>query len=174
MLNRVTLVGYLGKDPEVRRLDNGTSVGKFTIATNEVYRDTNNELQTQTEWHEVVVWRQLAEQVEKVLRKGALVYLEGKITHRKYTDKNGIDRTATEIVAAMFRTLERKSDNPNAFPSQEPPSSQYNRPMAETNVATSSQDIPAQSNNQAVPFEVIEPTNSSEVSEPVGEDGLPF
>ena len=69
MLNRVTLIGRLGRDPETRRLENGTSVSKFSLATSESYKDANNEQQQTTEWHEIVVWRQLAEIAEKILRK---------------------------------------------------------------------------------------------------------
>lgn len=111
MLNRVILIGNLGKDPEIKKLENGSTVGKFPVATNEYYRDNNNELQQQTEWHDVVVWRQLADQAEKILRKGALVYIEGKISHRKYTDKNGVERTLTEIAASAFKLLDKKESN---------------------------------------------------------------
>ena len=99
MVNRVTLIGYLGKDPEIRRLENSTAVGKFSLATSESYKDANGEWQSQSEWHDIVVWRALAEQAERLFKKGSLVYVEGKITHRKYTDKNGIERYSTEIVA---------------------------------------------------------------------------
>ncbi len=124
MLNRVILIGNLGKDPEIKKLENGSTVGKFPVATNEYYRDNNNELQQQTEWHDVVVWRQLADQAEKILRKGALVYIEGKISHRKYTDKNGVERTLTEIAASAFKLLDKKEANPMAhretnFPTSE-------------------------------------------------------
>ncbi|MDZ7876250.1 MAG: single-stranded DNA-binding protein [Saprospiraceae bacterium] len=175
MLNRVTLVGHLGKDPEVRRLENGTPVGKFSIATSESYKDANNEWQSQTEWHDIVVWRVQAEQAEKTLKKGSLVYLEGKLTHRKWTDKNGIDRYTTEIVAAMVRNLERtKSDGVGGyFPSQEPHGTQYTSATPEA--VKPSLDNPM---TQAVPFDVIAPsvTESANVAvaEPVGEDGLPF
>ena len=111
MLNRVTLIGNLGKDPEMKRLEGGALVGKFSIATNEYYRDANNELQQQTEWHDVIVWRHLAEQAEKILKKGSLVFVDGKITHRKYTDKNGIERTITEVSATNFKVLDRKDTN---------------------------------------------------------------
>jgi single-strand DNA-binding protein len=111
MINKVTLVGFLGRDPEVRRLENDVTVAKFSLATTEYHNDANNELKPITEWHEIVVWRQLAEQAEKILRKGAFVYLEGKITHRQYTDKDGIERVVTEIIAMMFRSLDRKPDH---------------------------------------------------------------
>jgi single-strand DNA-binding protein len=170
MLNRVTLVGHLGKDPEIRRLENGTPVGKFTLATNESYKDANNEWQTQTEWHEIVVWRGQAEQAEKLLKKGSFVYLEGKLTHRKWTDKNGIERYTTEIVASILKNLERTKSDTGYFPSQEPPASQYSTPRPESTMP--SLDNPL---TQSVPFEVIAPSNSTAaIAEPVGEDGLPF
>ncbi|MCL4109226.1 UNVERIFIED_CONTAM: hypothetical protein GTU68_062994 [Idotea baltica] len=108
MINKVTLIGNLGRDPEIRHFENGSSVGKFSVATNENYRDKNGEWQTQTEWHDVVVWRNLAERAEKSLKKGSMVYIEGKLTHRKYQDKDGKDRYITEVVANTFRLLDRR------------------------------------------------------------------
>jgi len=108
MINKVTLIGNLGRDPEIRHFENGGMVGKFPVATNESYRDKNGEWQTNTEWHDVVVWRALAERAEKSLKKGSLVYVEGKLTHRKYQDKDGIDRYVTEVVANTFRHLDRR------------------------------------------------------------------
>ncbi|MFN5364809.1 MAG: single-stranded DNA-binding protein, partial [Bacteroidota bacterium] len=80
MINKVTLIGNLGGDPEVRHLDNGTAVGRFSLATNENYRDKDGNWQKLTEWHNIVVWRDLAERSEKLLKKGMQVYVEGKIT----------------------------------------------------------------------------------------------
>jgi single-strand DNA-binding protein len=105
MVNRVTLIGHLGKDPATTRLENGAAVAKFTLATTENYKDANGEWQKQTEWHEVVAWREKAEQVESTLKKGMLVYVEGKLTHRKYTDQNNIERYRTEVVANYLRLL---------------------------------------------------------------------
>ena len=123
MINKVTLIGNLGRDPEIRHFENGSSVGKFPVATNESYRDKNGEWQTITEWHDVVVWRALAERAERSLKKGSLVYVEGKLTHRKYQDKEGIDRYVTEVVANTFRALERReggNNYGNSFPTEEP------------------------------------------------------
>lgn len=108
MVNRVILIGNLGKDPEVRRLENGAVVAKFSVATNENYRDKGGEWQTQTEWHDVVVWRNLAERAESQLKKGSQVYLEGKLTHRTWQDKDGNNRRTTEVVASYFRMLGRR------------------------------------------------------------------
>ncbi len=119
MINKVTLIGNLGKDPEVRKLENGASVAKFTVATNENYKDKDGNWQTLTEWHDIVAWRNLAELSERALKKGSLVFIEGKLTHRKYTDANNIERRVTEIVAQTIRPLERKEGSSNAasFPS---------------------------------------------------------
>ena len=108
MINKVTLIGNLGANPEIRTLENGTSVGRFSLATNEAYKDKDGNWQKQTEWHNVVVWRELAERVQKSLIKGDTCYVEGKITYRKFTDKDGVERHATDIVASVVRSLEKK------------------------------------------------------------------
>lgn len=108
MVNRVILIGNLGKDPEVRRLDNGAMVAKFSIATNENYKDKSGEWQKLTEWHDIVVWRNLAERAESTLKKGTTIYVEGKLTHRKWQDQDGNNRKTTEVVASYFRKV---SDN---------------------------------------------------------------
>lgn len=108
MLNRVTLIGRLGKDPEVRRLESGAAVAKFTLATSESYKDKDGNKVETTEWHNIVVWRTQAEIAEKFLKKGMLVYVEGKLTYREYTDKDNVKKYFTEIVASDFRMLERK------------------------------------------------------------------
>jgi single-strand DNA-binding protein len=98
-INKVILVGNLGKDPEVRKLENGVSVASFTLATSETFRDRNtNEPRTQTEWHNIVVWRGLADVAEKYLKKGMQIYLEGKLRTRSYQDKDGNTKYTTEIV----------------------------------------------------------------------------
>lgn len=108
MINKVILVGNLGKDPDIRTLENGTKVGTFSVATNESYKDKNDQWQTLTEWHNVVVWRGLAERAERELKKGGMVYIEGKLTHRRYQDKDGVERSITEIVANTCNSLERR------------------------------------------------------------------
>jgi single-strand DNA-binding protein len=125
MVNRVILIGNLGKDPEVRRLENGAMVAKFSIATNENYKDRNGEWQQQTEWHDIVVWRALAERAESSLKKGMAVYIEGKLTHRSWQDQDGNNRKTTEVVASYFRILSSaggRKDSPGGgsgyFPSE--------------------------------------------------------
>lgn len=105
MVNRVILIGNLGRDPEIRRLENGAVVAKFPIATNENYRDKSGEWQQQTEWHDIVAWRMLAERAESSLKKGSMVYVEGKLTHRTWQDQDGNNRRTTEVVASYFRLI---------------------------------------------------------------------
>jgi len=125
MINKVTLVGRLGGDPEVRTLESGAMVAKFGLATSENYRDKSGEWQEQTEWHDIVVWRGLAERAQEYLKKGTLVYLEGKLTHRKWQDKDGNNRKTTEVVANYFRMLSSRNANSsggnnNYMPNEEP------------------------------------------------------
>ncbi len=108
MINKVILIGNLGQDPEVKRLETGVVVAKFSVATNESYKDKAGEWQNSTEWHNVVVWRHLAERAERDLKKGSQIYIEGKLTHRKYTDKNNIERYTTEVVGSVLRLLEKR------------------------------------------------------------------
>ena len=112
MVNKVILIGNLGRDPEVRYLEGNIAVARFSVATNESYKDKKGEWQQITEWHEIVCWRQLAERAEKQLKKGSQVYLEGKLTHRKYQDKEGNDRYVTEVVANTIRILDRRDSRP--------------------------------------------------------------
>jgi single-strand DNA-binding protein len=104
-LNRVMLIGNLGRDPEIRYTKEGVPVATFTIATNEYFRDKSGEKVVKTEWHRVVAWRKLAEWVVQFLSKGKQVYVEGKIRTREYDDKSGIKRRVTEIVALRIQLL---------------------------------------------------------------------
>jgi single-strand DNA-binding protein len=110
-INKVILVGNLGKDPEVRYLEGGTAVANFPVATSETYKDRNSgERKTNTEWHNIVVWRGLAEIAEKYLKKGAQIYLEGKLRTRQWQDKDGNTRYTTEVVAENLQMLGKKED----------------------------------------------------------------
>ena len=111
MVNKVLLIGNLGRDPEIRRLESGAAVAKFSVATNENYKDKAGEWQTITEWHNVVAWRGLAERAERDLKKGGMVYVEGKLTTRKWQDKEGKDQYTTEVLALMLRSLERRESS---------------------------------------------------------------
>jgi len=110
-VNKVILVGHLGKDPEVRHLENGTSVANFTLATSESYKDKAGNRIDQTEWHNIVVWRGLADVAEKFLKKGSQIYLEGKIRTRSWEDQTGNKKYTTEIVADTFNMLSKRDDS---------------------------------------------------------------
>ena len=105
MLNKVILIGRLGRDPEVRYMPNGEAVCNFSVATSESWKDSNGQKQERSEWHNVTMYRKLAEIAGKYLTKGSQVYLEGKIQSRKYTDKNGMERTAYDIIANELKML---------------------------------------------------------------------
>ena len=108
-VNKVILVGNLGKDPEVRYLDSGVAVANFSLATTENYKNKEGERVSQTEWHNIVFWRGLAEVAEKYLKKGDSVYVEGKIRTRKWEDKEGNTRYSTEILADNMTMLGKKN-----------------------------------------------------------------
>lgn len=111
-INKVILVGHLGKDPEVRHLDGGVTVASFPLATSESYNKDGKKIE-QTEWHNIVMWRGLADIASKYLQKGKLVYIEGKLRTRSFEDKEGHKKYTTEIVAENFTMLGRKSDFEN-------------------------------------------------------------
>jgi single-strand DNA-binding protein len=104
-VNRVILVGRLGRDPETRYTSGGQAVANFSVATDESYKDRNGERQKRTEWHKIVVWGKQAEIAQQYLKKGSLVFIEGRIQSREWQDKEGQKRTSFEIVANNFRML---------------------------------------------------------------------
>ena len=110
-VNKVILIGNLGKDPEVRYLDSGVAVANFSMATTENYKNKEGERVSQTEWHNIVLWRGLAEVAEKWLKKGSSVYIEGKIRNRKWEDKEGNTRYTTEILGDNMTMLGKKEDS---------------------------------------------------------------
>jgi single-strand DNA-binding protein len=125
-INKVILIGHLGRAPEVRTLESGTKVARFSLATTETFKDRNGERKDQTEWHNVICWRNLADVAEKYLTKGRQIYVEGKIRNRSWED-NGIKKYTTEIQADTFTMLGTKGDDavasPIPMPTQEPPTS---------------------------------------------------
>jgi len=106
-LNKVTLIGNLGKDPELQTLNDNIKVAKFSLATTESYKDDKAVLHSETEWHSIVAWRNLAELVGKYLKKGSSIYLEGKLKTRSYEDKTGVKKYVTEIIAESFIMLDK-------------------------------------------------------------------
>ncbi len=109
-INKVTLIGHLGKDPEIRVLENGDCMAKFSIATTETYKDKTGERKEQTEWHNIVLWRGLAEIAQKYLHKGNVVYIEGKLQTRNW-EQEGVRKNITEIVGDNMVLLERNKNS---------------------------------------------------------------
>jgi single-strand DNA-binding protein len=109
-LNKVTLIGNLGKDPEIQTLEGNVKVAKFSLATTENYKDSNGQNQTTTDWHNIVLWRGLADLANNYLKKGSLVYVEGKLKTRNYDDKDGQKKNVTEIIAEQLILLDKKTD----------------------------------------------------------------
>jgi len=110
-VNKVILIGNLGKDPEVKYLESGIAVANITLATTENYKNKEGEKVSQTVWHDIVLWRGLAEIAEKYLKKGSSVYIEGKIRNRKWEDKEGITRYKNEILADNMTMLGSRPSN---------------------------------------------------------------
>jgi len=151
-VNKVILIGNLGKDPEVRYLENGIAVARFTLATSENFKDrTSGERRTVTEWHNIVLWRGLAEIAEKFLKKGSQVYIEGKLKTSQYQDKEGQTKYITEVQANNMTMLGSRTADGSGSDQNNAPSAASSNPTPSAPPATP----PAQSDDS-------------------GEDDLPF
>ncbi len=148
-VNKVILVGNVGKDPEVRHLDGGASVASFSLATSESYKNKAGERVTQTEWHNIVAWRHLADLSEKYIVKGKQLYIEGRINNRTWEDKEGNKRYTTDIVATSIIFIGRKGDDAG-----------YSAPDAASNKASQKSDANAD--------------DSPIVEQEAADDDLPF
>lgn len=120
MINKVLLIGNAGNDPEVRTIESGSTVARVSLATNESYKDKEGNWQTQAEWHNLILWRDLADRARDQVKKGSTMYVEGKIQTRKYNDKDGVEKSVTDIVVNSFRVLDKKKGEDSRFPSSEP------------------------------------------------------
>ena len=143
MLNKGILIGRLGRDPDTRYMPNGDAVCNFSIATDESWKDKNGQRQTRTEWHAITLYRKLAEIAAQYLQKGSLVYLEGKIQSRKYTGKDGIERTAYEIVCSEMKMLGGKTEGGEGQHNPPPP------PQARQQAAA---PVPQDDIDDSIPF----------------------
>jgi single-strand DNA-binding protein len=135
MINKVILIGRVGKDPEIRHLENNTSVARFSLATSETYKNKNNEKITNTEWHNIVVWRGLSEIAERYVKKGMMLYVEGKLRNRSWDDKDGNKRYSIEIEAENFQMLGSKPENdtsPSSYGNYDKSANTGNYPPAST------------------------------------------
>lgn len=158
-INKVILIGHMGKDPEVRALESGVKVATFSLATTESYKDKDGNWQDQTEWHNIVAWRNQAESAEKYFKKGAQIYIEGKLRTRSWTDQNNQTRYITEIVAERLMMLGKRE---GSQPANNPP-------------LPSVDDYPQftqQSQSQPKTQEILPETKSTSANS--FEDDLPF
>ena len=142
-LNKVFLIGRLGQDPIVRHMPNGEAVCNFSIATSETWKDQSGQKQERTEWHAITLYRRMAEVAGQYLKKGSLVYIEGRIQSRKYTDKNGIERTAYEIVCSEMKMLGGKAEGVEGQHNPPPP------PQARQHAAA---PVPQDEIDDSIPF----------------------
>ena len=164
MINKVILIGNVGQDPEIRYtgdVNNGTKVATLRIATTERYRDRNGNLQEHTEWHSIVVWRNIADVVEKYVKKGTQVYIEGRLRSRSWDDQNGNKRYVTEIIADTLQLLGRKPEGQQqSQPYQQPAQPTYQQPGVQQQPTYHQQPV-----QQAQPKPVVDD---------LPEDDLPF
>lgn len=167
MINKATLIGNLGSDPEIRNLESGAKVAKFSIATSENYQDKSGEWQKLTEWHNIVAWRYLADKAESSLKKGSLVYVEGKISTRKWQDQNGADRYSTDIVARIIRPLEKRESTGSGYTNNFPTASDE---LPTTNMNTSPKAVMP----DPTPTTNATPTAPSNKIDTPAVDDLPF
>jgi len=149
-VNKAILIGHLGKDPEVRYMPSGEAVANVTLATSETWKDKSGVKQERTEWHNIVFFKRLAEIVGEYLKKGSLIYVEGRITTEKWTDKEGKDRYTTKIVANEMKMLGGKSgggsfevvENQSQAPERSAPAAKPAAPAAKSNFDNFDDDIP--------------------------------
>lgn len=176
-VNKVILVGNVGVDPEVRYLDGGnsangqgTKVATFRLATSERYKDRNGNMQENTEWHNIVAWRNNADVAEKFIRKGTQVYIEGRLRTRQWTDQTGNKRYTTEITVDTLQLLGRRPDQEDgsfaAAPAPSAPQSSYQRPAAPS--------APAYQAPAPAPVPQSSPAPQEPITLEGGEDDFPF
>ena len=171
-LNKVMLIGNVGRDPEVRYLDGNSGnakVATFTLATTERYRDRNGETRENTEWHNIVAWRNNADVAERFVKKGTQLFIEGRIRTRSWDDQNGNKRYTTEIIADNLQLLGKKSDNPGGQGGYQAPAQQSYAPAQPQQPAYN----PQQAYQQPAPA-YQQPAQARNVVEEMPDDDLPF
>ena len=171
-LNKVMLIGNVGRDPEVRYLDGNSGnakVATFTLATTERYRDRNGETRENTEWHNIVAWRNNADVAERFVKKGTQLFIEGRIRTRSWDDQSGNKRYTTEIIADNLQLLGKKSDNPGGQGGYQAPAQQSYAPAQPQQPAYN----PQQAYQQPAPA-YQQPAQARNVVEDMPDDDLPF
>jgi len=152
-VNKVILVGNVGKDPETRHLEGGNTVSKFSLATSEVYKNKDGEKITNTEWHNIVLWRGLAEIAEKYVKKGSQLYIEGRIRTRNYTDQDNNTRYITEIIGDVMQMLGKRSEAASQDSHEKPPATSSESPPPSGNPPDMHEDLSkSQSDVDDLPF----------------------
>ena len=154
-VNKVILIGRLGKDPEMKYTPSGVTVAKFSLATDESYKDRAGEQQKRTEWHNIVAWSKLAEICGEYLTKGKLIYIEGRIQSRQWEDQSGNKRTSYEIIARDMKMLGSKADSERA-------------------ASASASGDRAASSEPAAPADSPTPPDSSSAAPEITDDDIPF
>ena len=146
-VNRVILIGNLGKDPDTQYLEGNIAVSKFPLATTETYKDRSGKLISQTEWHTVVLWRGLAELAQRFLHKGSLIYVEGRLKTRSWEDREGNKKFATEVIGDNLIMLDKRSENSHT-------GSVAQNAGSESLEGYNSQDVPpvSEEGNEGLPF----------------------
>lgn len=141
MVNKVILLGRAGKDPEVRHMDNNMTVARFPLATSEYWTKDGNRTE-HTEWHNIVMWRGLAEIAEKYVRKGSQLYIEGRLRSRSYDDKDGVKRYVTEILADTMNLVGSRPEGQSASPAVSPTTGVSIPPIETTDLDSVPDDLP--------------------------------
>jgi len=170
------LIGNVGRDPEVRYLEgnNGAKVATFTLATTERYRDRNGETRENTEWHNIVAWRNTADVVERFVKKGTQLYIEGRIRTRSWDDQTGNKRYTTEIIADTLQLLGKKSDNPGGQSSYQPQGQPGYQQPAQGGYQQPAQPVYQQQTYAQPAAQPQQPATSQNLVDDMPEDDLPF
>ena len=168
-VNKVILVGNVGKDPETRYIDESTAITKFPLATSETYKNKSGERVSNTEWHNVVLWRGLAQVAEKYVKKGTQIYLEGRIKTRSYDDADGNKRYITEIVGDQLQMLGRKPDDGSATSAGTSQAQASPANQGQTSSANQGQAQTPSTNQEQTPS-----TNQGQGQTPAANPGDPF
>lgn len=153
MINKAIIVGRVGKDPDIRHMSNGDSVATLSVATSERWKDKNGEQQERTEWHRCVFFGKIVSVVDQYVKTGSLLYLEGKLQTRKWTDKDGVEKYTTEIVCNEMKLLNRVGDDDRSS-SREEPRSRREEPKREEKRAPARREPPASfgDDSEEIPF----------------------